>query len=644
MKKKLMLMIGILAVIVSAVACGKQEVATATESASETIAAPVEDGVYSADFTTDSGMFHVNEAKNGKGTLTVKDGEMTIHVSLASDKIVNLFAGKAEDAQKDGAALIEPTTDTVTYSDGATDEVYGFDIPVPVIDEEFDVALIGTHGNWYDHKVKVSNLEKTDTLADGTYTPDDFSWSGGSGHINITCGEIKIEDGQAYATIVFNSSYYTTVKVDGTSYDGLATEDSASFTIPVTLNKENAIIGTTTRMTTPHDIEYIITPYLEAAGGEKPAGNTENEEDTDGEATPAAAIAIAHTPPEISGLTYESQMELDYAKGFDVFYYQDGYAVINVYDSAQYLVVPEGKAAPEGLESQIKVLQQPLDNIYMAATSVMALFRAMDALADIRFAGMEADGWYVQEAAEAINNGTMLFAGKYSEPDYELLVDKGCDLAIESTMILHDPKVQEMIESLGIPVFIERSSYEAHPLGRTEWIKLYGVLVGKEDEAKTFFDKQAEIISQLADFQNTEKTVAFFYVDTNGTVVVRKSDDYIPSMIQIAGGRYIFSDLQNEESSSASVSLSMEEFYASAMNADYLIYNGTIDLPLSSVKDLLAKSELFAEFKAVKDGNVWTIGKDLYQSTDIVGQLIGDVHKMLTDDATGDMTFLKKVD
>ncbi|MDD3338098.1 MAG: ABC transporter substrate-binding protein [Lachnospiraceae bacterium] len=397
-------------------------------------------------------------------------------------------------------------------------------------------------------------------------------------------------------------------------------------------------------MTTPHDIEYIITPYLEAAGGEKPAGNTENEEDTDGEATPAAAIAIAHTPPEISGLTYESQMELDYAKGFDVFYYQDGYAVINVYDSAQYLVVPEGKAAPEGLESQIKVLQQPLDNIYMAATSVMALFRAMDALADIRFAGMEADGWYVQEAAEAINNGTMLFAGKYSEPDYELLVDKGCDLAIESTMILHDPKVQEMIESLGIPVFIERSSYEAHPLGRTEWIKLYGVLVGKEDEAKTFFDKQAEIISQLADFQNTEKTVAFFYVDTNGTVVVRKSDDYIPSMIQIAGGRYIFSDLQNEESSSASVSLSMEEFYASAMNADYLIYNGTIDLPLSSVKDLLAKSELFAEFKAVKDGNVWTIGKDLYQSTDIVGQLIGDVHKMLTDDATGDMTFLKKVD
>ena len=117
----------------------------------------LEDGVYMAEFNTDSGMFHVNEACEGLGKLTVENGEMTIHVSLVSKKIVNLFYGLAEDAKKDGAELIEPTTDEVTYSDGTTEEVYGFDIPVPALDEEFDVALIGTAGKWYDHKVSVSN-------------------------------------------------------------------------------------------------------------------------------------------------------------------------------------------------------------------------------------------------------------------------------------------------------------------------------------------------------------------------------------------------------------------------------------------------------------------------------------------------------
>lgn len=122
----------------------------------------LEDGTYVAEFDSDSGMFHANEANDGKGILTVKDGEMTFHVSLASKHIVNLFVGTAEDAQKDGAELLDPTTDTVTYSDGMTEEVYGFDIPVENIDEEFDLALIGTKGKWYDHKVKISNPEKDD--------------------------------------------------------------------------------------------------------------------------------------------------------------------------------------------------------------------------------------------------------------------------------------------------------------------------------------------------------------------------------------------------------------------------------------------------------------------------------------------------
>ena len=156
MKKKLAAVL-CMAVLACALAAGCGQ-------SSET--ASVEDGVYSADFDTDRSMFHVSEACEGKGTLTVENGQMTIHVSLASQNIVNLYPGLAEDARKEGAELLEPTVDSVTYSDGITEEVYGFDIPVPALDEEFDVALVGTKGTWYDHKVSVSNPEPMEESAE----------------------------------------------------------------------------------------------------------------------------------------------------------------------------------------------------------------------------------------------------------------------------------------------------------------------------------------------------------------------------------------------------------------------------------------------------------------------------------------------
>ena len=175
------------------------------------------DGVYTADFSTDSSMFHVNEACKGKGTLTVENGQMTIHISLPSKSILNLFCGTAEDARKDGAALLQPTTDTVTYSDGLSEEVNGFDIPVPALDEEFDVAIIGTKGKWYDHKVSVSNpvpmedAGKTVSdlgIADGTYTAE-VAFSGGSGKSHIDSPvTLTIADGKAVATVVWSSSKY----------------------------------------------------------------------------------------------------------------------------------------------------------------------------------------------------------------------------------------------------------------------------------------------------------------------------------------------------------------------------------------------------------------------------------------------------
>ena len=251
--------------------------------------------------------------------------------------------------------------------------------------------------------------------------------------------------------------------------------------------------------------------------------------------------------PEIPGLTFQSEMQNEFAECFHIYYYNDDYTLIDVPDSGQFLLVPEGKSAPDGLDEDIVVLQKPLDNIYLAATSAMSLFSSLDALDDIKFSSLQASGWYVDAAKQAMENGDIVFAGKYSEPDYELLVNSGCNLAIESTMILHTPKVQEMIEQMGIPVFTDRSSYENHPLGRTEWIKVYAEMVDKRDEAKEFFDEQAKIISDLKDFKNTEKTVAFFYINTDGSVVVRKPSDYVPKMIEIAGGRYVPTQVDSEE-------------------------------------------------------------------------------------------------
>lgn len=347
--------------------------------------------------------------------------------------------------------------------------------------------------------------------------------------------------------------------------------------------------------------------------------------------------------PEIEGLTFDHEMELAYADQFHVYYYNDDYQVITVEGGDSYILIPEGGEVPAGTPEEMVIIEKPVDRIYLAASSAMALFNAMDALDTIAFSGTKADGWYIDAAKEAMDSGKITFAGKYSAPDYEMLLDEGCDLAIESTMITHSPDVKEKIEELGIPVFVDHSSYESHPLGRVEWIRLYGVLTGHEEEADAFFNEQAKVIEEMEGIEDTGKTVAFFFVNSTGQVVVRAGDDYIPHMIDIAGGEYIFPDLVNEESEMASMKISMEEFYAGAVDADYLIYNASIESPLTSLDQLYDKSEVFKEFKAVKEGHVYTTDKYLYQATDITGELIRDIHKMLTEDG-GEMTFLTKVE
>ena len=259
----------------------QESTVTLTESteAAETVStettqneAQLPDGVYTAEFSTDSSMFHVSEACDGKGTLTVKDGVMTIHISLGSKKILNLYPGLAEDAAKDGAVLLEPTTDTVTYSDGMTEEVYGFDVPVPVIGEEFDLALIGTKGKWYDHKVKVSDpvaegaADTFDLSAveDGSYTIE-LTMEGGSGRASIQSpAQLAIADGAATATLEWSSPNYDYMLVNGEKYLPVNTEGNSVFEVPVeALDAPLTMIGDTVAMSTPHEVEYTVTFHSE---------------------------------------------------------------------------------------------------------------------------------------------------------------------------------------------------------------------------------------------------------------------------------------------------------------------------------------------------------------------------------------------
>lgn len=351
---------------------------------------------------------------------------------------------------------------------------------------------------------------------------------------------------------------------------------------------------------------------------------------------------------ENNALDWESfklvnSMELSYANQFSVTYYEDNYKLFHIEREGDFLLIPEDGKVPENLPTDITVINSPVENIYLVSTSVMDLFRVIDALDTVRFTGTKSENWYVEEARTAMEENRILYAGKYNAPDFELLLEGNCQLAIENAMIYHNPEIKEQLEKTGIPVMVELSSYETHPLGRMEWVKFYGALLNKEEEANAFFEEQTKHIQELEKEENTGKTVAFFYITSNGAVNIRKSNDYISKMIEMAGGQYAFSDLQPEEENALStMKIQMEEFYATAKDADILIYNSTIDAELYTIDELLQKSEFFADFKAVQSGQVYCTGKDMFQQTAESGTLIEDFHKVLTGQ-DADFVFLHKL-
>ena len=326
-------------------------------------------------------------------------------------------------------------------------------------------------------------------------------------------------------------------------------------------------------------------------------------------------------------------LEPEYATQFSVNYYADGSKLLETSAGQKFLLIPENGSIPDDLPEGAVPLQMPVRNIYLAATAAMCLFDALDSLDAIRLSGTKEDGWYIDSAKQAMREGKIIYAGKYSEPDYEILLENQCSLAVESQMIGHASSVKDKLEELGIPVLIDMSSSEPHPLGRTEWIRFYGALLDAEEKADALFAEQTGYLNNALDAGNTGKTAAFFHISSSGLVVVRKSGDYVSKMIDLAGGKYVFDNIGDPEKSTSTVTIEMETFFAGAKEADVIIYNSTIAGEINSISELLLKNALLSEFKAVKNGNVWCTAQNMYQDTTQLGQMIRSLHSIFSGEA-----------
>lgn len=360
---------------------------------------------------------------------------------------------------------------------------------------------------------------------------------------------------------------------------------------------------------------------------------------------PVESEAKGETKAESLGnLKYKSSMELQYAKNFSVDDYEGGYKILKTMDGTQILVVPEEKEVPDGIGKDVVVVKRPVKNLYVVSSSIMDIFSKLDAMDTIRLSSQKEEDWYVQDAKDAMARGDILYAGKYSKPDYELIVSENCSLAIENTMITHSPEVSEMLADFDIPTMIEYSSYENHPLARVEWVKFFGALIGKDELAQKLFDEEVRLVEEVTSVEKTDKTVAFFYVTSNGLIQVRSSSDYVPKMINLAGGNYIPTNIGDPDSKRSTVSMQIEDFYDQAKDADFIIYNSSIDGGIGSVQELLDKCAVLKDFKAVKEGNVWCTTNDMYQQSMSIGYLIHDMHAMLQGKDQDEMTYLFHVE
>ena len=494
---------------------------------------------------------------------------------------------------------------------------------------------------------------------------------GGSGKASVESPCPVLErSGELLALITWSSSHYDFMIVDGEKILPVNTEGNSKFEVPLKSvarssdtsqmaslpeDCEMQVQADTTAMSTPHLIDYTLSlRFYETREEAESAGELQQEKDsanvTQEETASASDIGEA---PELSGLRYLTKDENTYGRGFAINRYENGYTVLAIDDGRSYLIVPEGAEIPKETTEGLIILRQPLDRIYLAASAVMCQFDEIGAVDNVILSGLEKDGWYIEAAREAMEKGTLEYGGKYSAPDYERIVASGVNLAVESTMIHHTPKVQEKLEKLGIPVLIDRSSYESEPLGRAEWVKVYGLLTGHEEEAARAFEEQKSYVEELrgnteaastdasgSDSAAPQKTVAIFSINSTRQVVTRGAGDYFGKMVEIAGGTL---STPATDTGRATQTVSMESFYAVAEQADILIYNASIEDAPEDLQQMCAKDSILTQFRAVREGNVWCMRSSLYQNASRTGAIIRDLHAIVAGEADEETEFFYRL-
>lgn len=334
-------------------------------------------------------------------------------------------------------------------------------------------------------------------------------------------------------------------------------------------------------------------------------------------------------------LVLDHSLELKYAKNFSVDYYKGGYKLIKVSDGNEILTVPEGMSVPAEVGENVIVLKMPVSNMLISSTPTMSLINSIGMLDRITLTTTERDDWYIDEVIEKMDNSSITFAGSYKTPDYEILTSYAPSFAVFSGMLNSTPEVGEKLKELKIPYMLDMASEEVHPLARVEWVKLYGALYDCEEKANEVFDAQVSYVDNLDTAKVTDKTVAMFYITSKGNLHVRQGGDYMVKMLELAGAKYVFSDLNPDKTGTEKIEF--EEFYNTAKDADYIIYIWSLGGKPKNLDDFLAKNELFKDLKAVKDGNVWCTTPDYFQISDTLGHMIKDMNDMLTlEDASVD--------
>ena len=496
-------------------------------------------------------------------------------------------------------------------------------------------------------------------IPDGEYAAS-VTLTGGSGkaYIESPCN-VTISGKEITADIVWSSENYDFMMVDGVKYEPVNTEGNSEFIIPIVIGKEMAVSADTTAMSKPHLVDYTLkfeilkdgsediqSADVESALAGEEGGSEEMPPSThevlDLEETDADILKFISEKLDIG---YVSTDEMQYATGFKIYRLEDGFNLISVRDGRYYLCIPEGASISglpdfgEGIVSlspigdsdiQLIAINKPLDSIYLAASAVMCQFDAIGAVDKLTLSGIERDDWYVESAVDAMDSGALQYGGKYSAPDYEMMVEKDVDMAVESTMILHSPKVIEKLEKLKIPTFIDWSSYENSILGRLEWIKVYGVLTGREDEAGKAFLQQEDMMEKVDPHSLDGKTVAVFSVNTRHQITTKKGNDYLVKMIEAAGGTYLLPEGLYDEDRQSQVTISVEAFYDYAKDADILIYNGVIEDPPKTLDELKAMDVTFADYGAVKAGKVYVTTGSMYQLASRSGTIAESIYEVLS--------------